>query len=236
MTGQLIHEDDVPLLHSTMRAFRGGSRNPPPTKRGKQPPPYRPPIVAILLEDLLSGETADAAVLALEETNEVQLVTLEGEIVGGHFQLWFRSKERDPDEITEEIPFDATPKIVQAALEKLPSINQGDVEVSLGQNIGRWFVRFAGQYADQDVPLMRATNGLASGIGGAVVINSTTFLDGTGRTEQVRGLIPVGNPTPLVAGAMVIAIWFPRIGYGVISAECRDFDADEPYSDGYSLL
>src|SRR5688572_26111254 len=27
MSGYLIHEDDVPLLHGTMRAFRGGSRN-----------------------------------------------------------------------------------------------------------------------------------------------------------------------------------------------------------------
>jgi len=71
-------------------------------------------------------------------------------------------------------------------------------------------------------------DGLASGVGGSVIVSATTFLDDTGRTEQVRSLIPVGHPTPLVAGAMIIAIWFPRIGYGIISAECRDFDLDPP--------
>ena len=170
--------------------------------------------------------------LYLEETNETQMVTLEGEIHGGHFLLWFQPKEDAPFEITGEIPFDATPGAVQTALEELPSINPGDVEVSLGEKIGRWFITFTGQYADTDVPLMHATNGLSAGVGGAVVIRATTFLDDTGRTERVRSLIPVGSPTPLVVGAIVIALWFPRIGYGVISAECRDFEPDffDPYS------
>ena len=117
---------------------------------------------------------------------------------------------------------------MQAALEELPSINPGDVEVMLGQNVGRWFVTFTGQYADKDLPLMGATNGLSSGLG-AVVVNATTYLEDTGRTERVRSLIPMGWPTPMVAGAIVIGLWFPRIGYGVISAECRDFQLQEPY-------
>lgn len=228
MTGYLIHEDDVPLLHTTMRAFRSGSRNPPPGQRGKQPPPNRPPIVAVLLEDLPSGETADAAVLYLEETNETQMVTFVGEIIGGSFQLWFRPKEDADMEMTSDIPFDATSAVVQKALENLPSINPGDVEVRLGEKIGRWFITFTGQYADQDIPLMQASNGLSAGLEGAVIVRATTYLDDTGRTEQVRNIIPVGSPTPLVAGAMVIALWFPRIGYGVISAECRDFEPDPP--------
>ena len=238
MTGYLIHEDDVPLLHASMRAYRNGSRNLLPSQRGKQPPASRPPIVAVLLEDLSSGETADAAVLALEETNETQMVTINGQITGGYFQLRFRPEESADDEITGEIDFDATPDDVQSALEDLPSINPGDVEVALGEKIGRWFVTFTGQYANQDVTLMGATNGLTAGVGGAVVVRATTFLDDTGRTERVRSIIPVGHPTPLVAGAMVIAIWFPRIGYGIISAECRDFELDvvEPYSDGYSPI
>ncbi len=229
MTGYLIHEDDVPLLHATMRGYRTGSRNLPPTKPGKQPPPARPPIVAILLEDLVSGGTADAAVLYLEETNETQMVTLEGEITGGFFQLRFRSKENAAEEITGEIPFHASPNEVRKALEALPSINPGDVEVSLGEDIGRWLVTFTGQYADQDIPLMRATNALTSNLG-AVIVAATTFWEDTGRNERVRNLIPVGLPTPLVAGAMVVALWFPRIGYGVISAECRDFQVDIPDS------
>ncbi len=229
MTGYLIHQDDVPLLHATMRSFRTGSRNLPPTKPGKQPPPDRPPIVAILLEDLVSGGTADAAVLYLEETNETQMVTLEGEITGGFFQLRFRTKENAAEETTGQIPFNASPDEVRKALEALPSINPGDVEVSLGEDIGRWLVTFTGQYADQDLPLMRATNGLTSSLG-AVIVAATTFWEDTGRNEQVRNLIPVGVPTPLIAGAMVVALWFPRIGYGVISAECRDFQIEVPDS------
>src|SRR5690606_13950465 len=100
MSGYLIHDDDVPLLHGTMRAFRGGSRNLPPTKRGKQPPPNRSPIVAVLLEDLPTGETAEAAVLYSEETNETQMVTIKGTITGGNFQLRFRTKENLPEEIS----------------------------------------------------------------------------------------------------------------------------------------
>ncbi len=232
MAGYLIHEDDLPILHASMRAYRNGSRNLPVGQRAKQPPAGRPPIVAVLLEDLLSGETADAAVLYLEETNETQMVTISGEITGGFFQLRFRPTEDAADETTLEIPFDATADDMQSALEDLPSINPGDVEVRLGNNIGRWFVTFTGQYANRDVPLMGTTNGLTAGLGGAVVVSATTFWDDTGRTERVRNLIPVGHPTPLVAGAMVIALWFPRIGYGVISAECRDFELEplDPYS------
>ena len=231
MIGYLIHEDDVPLLHATMRGFRTGSRNLPPTKPAKQPPPDRPPIVAILLEDLVSGGTAEAAVLYLEETNETQMITLEGEIIGGFFQLRFRPKENAAEERTGEIPFNASANEVRVALEGLPSVNPGDVEVALGENIGRWLVTFTGQYADQDLPLMRATNGLTSNLG-AVIVAATTFWEDTGRTEQVRSIIPVGVPTPLIAGAMVVALWFPRIGYGVISAECRDFELEPP--DPYS--
>ena len=130
--------------------------------------------------------------------------------------------------------FDASASEVQSAMEGLPSINPGDVEVALGEKIGRWFITFTGRYADKDVPLLQATDGLTAGVGGAVIVRATTFLDDTGRTEQVRSLIPVGSPTPLVAGAMVVAIWFPRIGYGVISAECRDFETELPIPDPYA--
>lgn len=229
MTGYLIHEDDVPLLHGTMRAFRGGSRNLPPTKKGKQPPANRPPIVAVLLEDLPSGQTVEAAVLVLEETHEVQLVTILGTVTGGFFQLRFKPTEDAEYETTGELPYDATPSEVQAALEGLPSLQLGDVEVSLGQGMGRWLIAFTGQYADKDVPLLATIDGLLEGLDGAIVVSATTFLDDTGRNEIVRSLIPVGIPTPLVAGAVVIAIWFPGVGYVAISVECREFDFEPGY-------
>jgi hypothetical protein len=179
--------------------------------------------VAVLLEDLVSDGTAEAAVLYSEETNETQIVTIKGTISGGSFQLRFRTKENLPDEITEDIPYNAKPEQVRVALEALPSINPGDVEVSVGERTGRWFVTFTGQYAGKDMPLMRVTNTLSSILGGAIV-TATTYWEDTGRTEQIRSLLPAGTPTPLVAGTMVVALWFPRIGYGVISAECRDLD------------
>ena len=104
------------------------------------------------------------------------------------------------------------------------------MEVTLGQNVGRWFVAFAGQYAGKDVPLLKASHALISNVVGAVVVSATSYLEDTGRTERVRSLIPMGSPTPLVAGAMVIALWFPRIGYGVVSAECRDYSVEDPYA------
>jgi len=222
-SGSLIHDDDVPLLHATMRSFRNGSRNLPPTKPGKQPPPGRPPIVAVLLEDLPSGETADAAVLYLEESNETQLVTIKGTIVGGSFQLRFRTEEDASEESTDDIAFDATAEEVQAALEALPSINPGDVEVSLGESTSRWFVTFTGQYARRDIPLLRVTHSLDSDLGG-MIVTATTYWEDTGRTERLRSILPTGTPTPLRVGNMVVALWFPRVGYGVISAECRDLN------------
>ena len=162
------------------------------------------------------------------DVNETQMVTLEGPITGGFFQLRFRAKENAAEETTGEIPFNATADEVRVALEALSSIHPGDVEVALGEDIGRWFVTFTGQYADQDLPLMRATNTLISPLG-AVVVAATTFWEDTGRTERIRSIIPTGTPTPLIAGAMVVALWFPRVGYGIISAECRDFDFEPGY-------
>ena len=77
------------------------------------------------------------------------------------FNCGFDPKETCPDEITDDIPYNAKPEEVQAALEALPSINPGDVEVSLGESTGRWLVTFTGQYAGKDMPLMRVTNSLA---------------------------------------------------------------------------
>lgn len=179
----------------------------------------RPFIRAILLDDLDNDDVVDAAVTELVETTEIQQVSLEGEASGGTFRLSFRDQETAP------IPWNATATELQEALEHLETIGQGNVAVALGKtsahNPGVWLVTFTGSLGGIDVPLLDPTDNLT---GIALVVAATTLWADTGRVEQVRAVIPVGVPTPMRAGAVVVAAPFLLSGYGVIGCECRDFE------------
>jgi len=183
----------------------------------------RRPIRGILLEECIDNGTAEAAVTEYSDTTEVQEVSLVGEPTGGTFRLTFRGEE------TADIPWDATAEELQAALEALETIGANNVEVSVGTSDdyfpGVWLVEFAGSLAGVDVELMEETNNLT---GVAIVVAATQDWEDTGRTATVRCAIPVGTPTPLRPGAVVLCQAMGRAGYVIWAAEARQFN---PYGD-----
>jgi hypothetical protein len=193
----------------------------PPPRRGD---PMRPPIRAILLEDLETDGSADCAVTERVESPEIQEVSIVGYASGGTFKLAFKGQT------TSALAFNATAADMQAALENLSTIGQGNVSVTLGKIAatdsspaefpGVWLVEFQGTLADVDVPLLVATNSVQ---GIAVVVTATTHWADTGLVETINDVVPVESPTPMRAGAVVVGLWFPGVGYGCIACECREF-------------
>lgn len=213
---RMIHDDDWPDFKKLMAAYRSG-RLFQTGPNGRPLPGGRPIIRAILLADLEAGETAAAAVMKLQEVDEVQVVDLRGEVDGGTFQLIF-----DGETTAAEIPFDATATELKEALEELAAINSGDIIVNA--YAGRWVVQFTGQYAGGDVALMTALNSL-TGVYNTIRISSAFQWIDANRVEQIHGQLPMGSPTPLKAGAVVTAGWIPEAArYCIINVECRDLE------------
>jgi hypothetical protein len=213
-------------------------------------PPTRPnrdlsspaPIRGILLEDLVDEGKADCAVTGLDVTTFIQEVKIEGDVTGGTFTLNFKGQT------TTALPFNATAAQMQAALEKLSTIGKGNVLVRLGKmtftdsdgngdrvfgqstaSPGLWLVEFVGTFARVPTapPLMTVGNSLTMlqnprGLQNLLVDQTTHWVD-TGIIKTVNAIVPVGIPTPMKLGAVVAAIWFPGIGFGVVSCEGREF-------------
>ena len=88
--------------------------------------------------------------------NEQQTVTFVGTATGGDFTLTFNSETTDP------IPFDASNGTVREALEDLPGLSVGDVDVTGAP--GSWTVTFVGtDVAHTNLPQMTADSSNLSG-------------------------------------------------------------------------
>lgn len=191
---------------------------------------FRPPIVGILLDDLLSGETCELAVLENQITTETQVFTAVGEPAGGYFRLGFKSSSTATPEWTEHLdPLNDNAERVKELLEELPGLAPGDLIVSFGvvqtqdrvkHVLWRWSVTFTGRYQGVDVEMLQVDDHLS---GAYVFGDATSVLEDTGRTEIVREVLGVGWPTPLRAGARALCHWVHGIGYVVGSVEARDF-------------
>ena len=201
----------------------------PKNRRGRE----RPPIRAILLEDLPSGGTADAAVTVRVSSPAIQKVSLLGYwALSMTFQLQFKGKA------TKDIPWKSTAAALQTILEAVETIGKGNVSVALGdipatadgsgeKFPGVWLVSFIGSFLARDpakIPLLQTVTPHNDST--AVVEELEQYAD-TGSVEQVTANTPVGNPTPMRAGAVVTAIQFPGEGYCVQTCEARNFGS--PY-------
>lgn len=221
MAGYRLDEDAFRRTERVVLDNEQQAREPRDRKKKRNDSP-RPPIRAILLEDLPSEGTADAAVTERIRTNEVQEVSILGAPTAGTFRLKFGPST------SAEIPWNATAPDLRKKLEALESIGKGNVLVSLGKsdefNPGVWLVTFIGKFNGLDVALLEPTDNL---VGAAIVVTTSTVWADSGRIENVRAIIPVGSPTPMRRGAVVCCAHFPGSGYGVIACECRDLN---PYA------
>lgn len=240
--GTFLSADAADRTEAAVLAYERALRQPPDlgNSRGLQ---MRPPLRGILLEDLADGGTADVAVTLFSPNTFQQKISIVGDVTGGKFALAFPPPSGLP-QTTDSIPFNATAAQMQSVLAALPAIGAGNVQVQLGKETitdvdgdgdknnqetvspAVWIVQFVGTFLQganpQPPPLLtQGSTALTFGTFGGLVTAATDNWIDSGVVEQVRAVVPVGSPTPMRQGAVVIGLWMPGVGYGVISCEAR---------------
>lgn len=185
----------------------------------RRPVPESMPIRAILLDNCTNEQPTPAAVTVAVDTNEIQRVTIVGNPTGGVFRLGFRG------EWTPELSPTLTAASVELALSQLSTIGRDAVSVTVGadnfHSPGMWLVEFTGRLGGTDVPLLEIDDCIE---GAALMVVATTVWADSGHVIEVRNGIPVGTPTPLRAGAVVLCLRHSGIaGYVIHAAEARQF-------------
>lgn len=193
----------------------------------RRPVPDNAPIRAILLDDCRNEQPTPAAVTVAVDTNEIQRVSIVGTPTGGVFRLAFRG------EWTPDLSPTLSAASLELALSQLSTIGRDAVAVTIGpDNVyspGMYLVEFTGRLAGLDVPLLEIDDRLE---GAALTVANTTIWADSGRIVDVRNGIPVGTPTPLRAGAVVLCHRHSGpAGWVIHAAESRQF---APY--GYPPL
>ena len=211
-------------------------------------PQDRPPLRGILLQDLNLGGTALCEVTVRDPARLVQKFSIVGEITAagppaGTFTLGVSGAS--PAQVTPALGAYSTAAQVQAALQALPAIGPKNVNVTLGlipsqaatanqpatptYFPGVWLIEFVGKFLQPQDPPAAPTLTIVPSLTGLTYVQlvSDGWADAN-TTETVMDAIPIGTPTPMRAGAVVSAIWFPGAGYGVIAAEGREFSAIPP--------
>jgi len=236
--GNLISDEYVATIDSIAVGLSSGKlvRQEPADTTPRTSEAIRATKIVMLLEDVASGGTGQAAILRRDPSNTITDVAMRGRVLGGTFTLKWTTPDGDELETTP-IAHDAEAAGVQAALEQLvelpggTTINPGDVLVRLGKmiregatyNLGRWLIEFIGQYAGQTVNVVVPDGDGLEGVPNAISGTRTDLAD-TGLTVTVRSVLPVGSPTPQKAGTVCLATWIRTFGLVISSLECRDFE------------
>jgi hypothetical protein len=97
---------------------------------------------------------------------EQQQVTITGSPTGGTFVLWFKGQN------TTALPYNVTSFALQSALEALPSIGVGNVEVTGGPV--SWLVQFSGLLDRQNLPELTTDVAFSGGSSPDVAIQTIT--------------------------------------------------------------
>jgi hypothetical protein len=226
--GVLLTQDAATRTKAAVLAYE---RTPARAREGRRNRNHAPlpPIRGVLLQDLATEGVADCAITTKVSSPAAQEI----EIVGGQnhasdtFRVSFKGQTSTP------ISTWASAADMQAALEAMETIGKGNVAVSLGvtpaeagrpqENPGIWLVEFIGAFLSRDPATtdLLTTNSSSNNLW-AIVTAKTTWAD-SGSVVQVHDILPVGVPTPMRAGAVVAAIHYPTVGYGVIACEARQF-------------
>ncbi len=195
---------------------------PPRHQKRRRQTGTRPPIRGVLLEDLVHNGTAQVAVLDWVDSHHVQAAKLIGSVDGGTFTIKYNGTVAVPLSLAEEtkdIPFDASDAEMLDALADLPSLSKRVLKVDAFT--GMWFIHFLEQAIGSVKPLTINKINLTGGSRGAAVIDE--HWEDSGRPETVHPPVPVGPPTPMRAGMIVVCIWITGPGYTVIVLEPRDW-------------
>lgn len=149
-----IGKSSTPVIF-TVPDFDGALADP----IGSAAPLFKPGDLLTWLLDY-NGDTTSG-------TNELQSVTITGAPTGGSFTLTYSGQT------TAAIDFDTTAEEVQAKLEALSNIAEGDVTVT-GEDGGPWTVEFTGTLGSTNVAQMTATPSLTGGTDPGVTIATET--------------------------------------------------------------
>ncbi len=217
--------EDFLAMRRWFRFQRSPDREP---TRGHQTR-YEHDIAVLLLEDLVSGGTARAAVLRASTSVERQIVDLRGAIDETTSWRLNWTPTDEPTQTTPVLSASATPAEVRLAIESLAAFAPGDVRVEFGRhvrddaetwNIHRWVIELTGQFSGTEVPLFDPE--IVSGSNLAFSVVEGTVVEDTGTTMIVRSVVPVGTPTPLRRGAIAICAWLEGFGWTVHAIEIRE--------------
>jgi hypothetical protein len=223
--------DAAQRTKACVRAFEAGELGGEPVSRASRSRHDRPPIRAILLEDLVDEGEADAAVTYKASMTEIQKLTVLGFVSSGTFSLSFKGAS------TDSLPFNVLPTALQTALENLPTIGKNNVRVTLGSfapdpkqptqldYVGVWLIEFRGTFLTRDpatIPLLVPASSLGSTGPSLLIAEHTQWAD-TGMIETIHAILPLTTPTPVRAGAVVTAKQWPGLGYGLETVQPRQF-------------
>ncbi|WP_164103410.1 dockerin type I domain-containing protein [Candidatus Laterigemmans baculatus] len=179
------------------------------------------PAITTVNTDLRGGVSVLAAELvAGNGTNEVHSLSTNG-ATAGTFRLTFDNGTFARS--TGELPYDATPGEIEAALEALTSVGAGNVRVS-GPVGGPWQIEYVADYAaaDQVLIQMDGTN-LDTGFVTFSASSAQTTTGGGGSDEvQTVTITPSGGST--TGGTFTLQIDSPQTG--AVTTAAIPFDAD----------
>lgn len=252
----VIADRDTKDFRDLMQAWRRGELTREVLTQPARPTDTAAPLTVVLLEELPTGGRAKAEVVNYVTGRQVQDVMIVGHPVSleplldeegnplpidpedPHYAgtvTIIVEVEGEPDIESDPIPLVSLAGEVEEILNRIPELKRRNLDVTLGNTeeflIMRW--RIAMDFppedpAGEDVeawPLFKARVDIAGIVD--VIVSNCPFV-GTGRTVEVVDNIPVGDPTPLRAGAQCGVIWFPSMGaYGFSGAEPRKFSPPE---------
>lgn len=191
----------------------------------------RPPIVACLLDPLNSGQSVMATVLTRRSLNNIQTITSYGSPPVGYFRVGFKASSTATPEWTPNFyPAVDTAATMKKYLGALPSVGKKNVQVNFGlvttpqdnaqHNMWRWQVVFGGVFSGVNMQPLQIDSHLT---GAAVLVRADNPLEDTGQLVSIFCPVPVSVPTPLRAGAIIMACDVPPMGYCIHCCEVRDF-------------
>ncbi|QDV53693.1 hypothetical protein [Gimesia fumaroli] len=159
--------------------------------------------------------------------NQKQMIEFVGDNINGEIKLILGGNETD---FISLVAKDVTSENITAALEKLPSIGESNMRVSIFP--GRWLIEFVGDLAGTTLDLFEVD--LHEDAEFQVHVSETMWADSREEAEVHYPIKLIGEydgddnaiNDAVAAGSIGTAEWFPGIGYVSNLNECREYNGD----------